>query len=192
MRCFVAIDFETADRGKDSACAVGLVRVEGSQIVARAHRLIRPPRREFEFSWIHGISWANVSDQPTFAQIWPSLAEVLDGAECFAAHNAGFDRGVLRACCEASGLAMPKLPFECTMQLARRVWQLHPTRLPDVCRFLGLTLQHHDALSDAEACARIMMAAGAVESRPARGDFRGRRSWDGTPMPGLTPSRIRR
>ena len=42
---FVAIDFETADYGPDSACAVALVRVEGSRIVRRSYFLIRPPRR---------------------------------------------------------------------------------------------------------------------------------------------------
>jgi len=30
-RPFVAIDFETADHGADSACAVGLARVEGGR-----------------------------------------------------------------------------------------------------------------------------------------------------------------
>ena len=44
---FVAIDFETADYQRDSACAVALVRVESGKIVAREHRLIRPPRRTF-------------------------------------------------------------------------------------------------------------------------------------------------
>ena len=51
------------------------------------------------------------------------------------------------------------LPFVCTMQLARQTWGVRPTRLPDVCRFLGIPLQHHDALSDAEAAARIVIAA---------------------------------
>lgn len=32
--------------------------------------------------------------------------------------------------------------------------------LPDVCARLGIELNHHDALSDAEACARIAIAAG--------------------------------
>ena len=36
---------------KDSACALALVRVEDGRIVARDHRLIRPPRRDFEFTW---------------------------------------------------------------------------------------------------------------------------------------------
>ena len=53
---FVAIDFETADYGPDSACAVAVVRVEGSRIVQRSYFLIRPPRQAFIFSYLHGIS----------------------------------------------------------------------------------------------------------------------------------------
>ena len=40
---FVALDFETADHGSDSACQVGLVRVEDARVVRRESRLIRPP-----------------------------------------------------------------------------------------------------------------------------------------------------
>lgn len=47
----------------------------------------------------------------------------------------------------------------CTVRLARRVWSIRPTKLPDVFRRLGLELDHHGALSDAEACARIVLAA---------------------------------
>lgn len=156
---FVAIDFETADHGADSACAVGLVRVEGGQVVARAARLIRPPRRWMIFSYIHGITWTDVADQPAFCEVWPEVAPLLDGADHLVAHNAGFDRKVLQSCCLAAGLQMPPMPFVCTMQLARRRWNLRPTKLPDVCRFLNIGLKHHDALSDAEAAARIAIAA---------------------------------
>ena len=41
---FVAIDFETADYGRDSACALALVRVEAEVIVQRAFHYIRPPQ----------------------------------------------------------------------------------------------------------------------------------------------------
>ncbi len=158
MPTFLALDFETADHGRDSACAIGLVRVEARRIVAREHRLIRPPRRSFAFTGIHGIAWSNVAQAPTFAAVWRSLAPLLTGADFFVAHNASFDRSVLRACCDAAGLAPPALPFHCTMKLAREHWQLRPTTLPDVCRHLRIPLRHHDALSDAEACARIMLA----------------------------------
>ncbi|WP_254949106.1 3'-5' exonuclease [Cyanobium sp. N.Huapi 1H5] len=158
--CFVALDFETADQGRDSACSIALVRVEGRQIVRREHHLIRPPRRTFLFTSIHGIGWSQVADAPSFAELWPQLAACLEGAQFIAAHNASFDAGVLRACCAQAGLRPPAQPFVCTVQVARQAWNLRPTKLPDVCRHLGLPLRHHDALSDAEACAGIVLAAG--------------------------------
>jgi DNA polymerase-3 subunit epsilon len=52
---FVAIDFETADRHRDSACALAMVRVESGEIVKTEHRLIKPPRMYFEFTYIYNI-----------------------------------------------------------------------------------------------------------------------------------------
>ncbi len=159
---FVAIDFETADHGADSACAIGLVRVEGQQVVRRETVLLRPPRRHFVFSYIHGITWKKVEDAPLFADAWPQLLPILDGAAFLAAHNATFDRRVLGACCAAGGLRVPELPFVCTVQLALRRWGMRPNDLKSVCRRLGIGLVHHDAGSDAEACARIVIAANAA------------------------------
>jgi DNA polymerase-3 subunit epsilon len=158
---FAAIDFETADPGRDSACAIGVVRVERGRITERVHRLIRPPCPHVEFTWVHGITWAQVKDEPRFGEVWRDLVPLLEGTEFLAAHNASFDRSVLRACCAAAGLPEPSTPFECTVKLARRTWDLRPAKLPDVCRHLRIPLRHHDALSDAEACARIVLAARA-------------------------------
>jgi len=156
---FVAIDFETADHGPDSACAVGLVRVERLQVVRREAVLIRPPRSRILFTRVHGITWPMVKDVDPFAEIWPRLSPMLDGASHLVAHNAPFDRRVLTACCTAAGIAPPPLPFLCTVQIARRKWGLSPNDLASVCRRLGIGLIHHDAGSDAEACARIAIAA---------------------------------
>lgn len=160
-RPFVAIDFETADNGADSACAIGVVRVEELKVVARETVLIRPPRQRIIFSYVHGITWPMVKDAPVFKDAWAKLSPLLDGATFLAAHNAPFDRRVLSACCAAHGLAAPTLPFVCTVQLARRKWALKPANLPAVCRRLGIGLLHHNAGSDAEACARIVIAAAA-------------------------------
>lgn len=157
---FAAIDFETADPGRDSACAVGIVRVEKGRIVRRESRLIRPPRRAFAFTSIHGIAWEDVAQAPPFREVWEEMRELVEGVGFLAAHNAPFDRSVLGACCAAAGLEPPPLAFECTVRLARRRWGIRPTTLPDVCRALDIRLRHHDALSDAEACARIVLAAG--------------------------------
>lgn len=165
---FVAIDFETADYGPDSACSVALVRVEDNQIVAKTHALIRPPRARFQFTYIHGIKWEHVRNEPPFGEIWPTLAEYWQGVDHFVAHNASFDKGVLQACCAAAGLAMPKLPFRCTVKLARQTWRLPSHKLNLVCQHLQIPLKHHDALSDAEACAKIVLAAHELHAlRPA-------------------------
>lgn len=42
---FTAIDFETANRLCNSACAVGAVQVRDGRVVERAYELIRPPFR---------------------------------------------------------------------------------------------------------------------------------------------------
>ncbi len=156
---FTAIDFETADYGADSACALALVRVEGVRIVSRDLFMIRPPRARFAFTHIHGITWARVRGERTFGELWPEISARLAGAAFLAAHNAPFDRGVLSACLAAAGLAAPELDFCCTVRLARRVWRLKRANLPAVCEHLGIELNHHAPASDAEACARIVIAA---------------------------------
>lgn len=156
----VAIDFETADTGADSACALGVVAIEGGRIGDVRYHLIRPPRRDFRFTWVHGLAWDDVAGAPDFAALWPELRDAFAGADAIVAHNAGFDRRVLRACCHAAGHAAPDLPFICTMRLARALWQVRPTKLSDVCRFLAIALdRHHHAEADARACAAIAVAA---------------------------------
>lgn len=156
---FAAIDFETADCGRDSACALGIVRVRRGRIQARKAMLLRPPRRGFVFTYLHGISWGMVKDRPSLAEAWPRIAPWLDGVGFVAAHNAPFDRGVLAASLGRAGIAAPDLAFLCTVRLARRVLGIRPARLDNVCARLGIPLLHHDAASDAEASARIVMHA---------------------------------
>jgi len=163
---FLAIDFETANQYRDSACSIGLVRVELGKIVHKSVHLIRPPYKEFLFTHIHGISWHDVVSAPTFKEVWKDLCPYFEGVDFIAAHNASFDSSVLRACCEKSKIVMPTLPFTCTVKLARSTWNLYPTKLPNVAQYLKLKLNHHDALSDALACAQIVIAAHAEKMKP--------------------------
>lgn len=156
---FAAIDFETANPCRNSACAVGVVRVERGRIVERFESLICPPNRWFTFTEIHGLSWDDVKRAPTFRGLWPRLRPLLEGVDFLAAHNAPFDRSVLKAACEHWHCPPPAQEFLCTLQLARRRWNLKPAKLSDVADHLGLKLTHHNALSDAEACANIVLRA---------------------------------
>ncbi len=166
---FVARDFETANYQPDSACAVGLVKVVGGEIVDKAVHLIRPPTKQFVFTYVHGLTWKDVAKSDDFGTLWPKLEPFLEGAQFLAAHNASFDKGVLHACCAGYGIRAPSLPFRCTMQISRRAWNIYPTKLSDVCRELKIVLNHHEALSDAMACAQIVLAADKKQGRGGTG-----------------------
>lgn len=155
----LAIDFETADVTRDSACAIGAVLVDKGRVVDSFYSLIRPPRPYVMFTAIHGITWSDVADKACFGELWPEMAPLMATADIFAAHNAGFDRGVLLGCCEAYGIAAPTQRWLCTVKLSRALWNIRPTRLPSVCEHFGIPLNHHDALSDANACAEIARRA---------------------------------
>ena len=163
---FVAIDFETANYSRDSACSVGLVKVSDGKIVDHAVHLIRPPSRDFVFTHIHGLTWADVAKADDFATVWSRAKSLLDGAEFLVAHNAPFDKGVLNACCASFKVPPPALSFQCTVKIARATWDIYPTKLSDVCRKLNIELNHHEALSDAMACAKIVLAANQIVVKP--------------------------
>jgi DNA polymerase III subunit epsilon len=154
---FLAIDFETANRRPESACAIGVVRVESGNIHYKKTYLIKPLTQYFEFTDIHGITWDDVKRKPSFGELWNNLKEHFTNIDFIVAHNASFDKRVLNACCNFYGVSMPPYEFKCTVKLSRKVLGIRPANLPHVCRELGISLRHHDAGSDTEACARIMI-----------------------------------
>lgn len=154
---FLAIDFETANYERDSACAVGLALVENGIIIKKEALLIRPPSRWFVFTDIHGITWEDVERERTFGQHWKKIRPFFNKIDFAVAHSASFDAGVLRACCDLHDIETPDVEFRCTVRLSRQVWGIRPTTLPDVCRKLKIPLKHHDAMSDTLACAKIMI-----------------------------------
>lgn len=156
---FAAIDFETANYKRNSACAVSIVVVRNNIIANQLTYLIRPPDNTFEFTHIHGIRWKDVCNKPAFNELWPNIANHLHELNFVAAHNASFDSSVLYSCCAHYEITSPLIPFICTVELARKVWNIFPTKLPDVCKELGISLNHHDAASDALACANIVLRA---------------------------------
>ncbi len=143
----VAVDFTTVDRSAESASAIG------------RYQLIRPSRRNFVFSNIHGISWVDVEAQPTLGEVCDDLEPFWKDADYCLAHNAPFDRNVLTACCSGAGRRPPKVQFIWTVRVARSHWNFRPANLPTVCAQLGISLKHHNAISDALACASIALRA---------------------------------
>ncbi|MDQ0733821.1 3'-5' exonuclease [Arthrobacter agilis] len=168
---FTAIDFETANSKRGSVCAVGLAKVRHGVVVDTASWLIRPPHSVSDFAPrnidVHGIRPADVRSAPR----WPESLQRIQafaGNDPFVAHNASFDRSVLRGACTESGLAVPETPFHCSVALARRVLGLASNRLPDVAAALGLGgFRHHDAGSDAGICAAAVVEIARLHGLPS-------------------------
>ena len=125
----IALDFETSDKYPDSACALGMVKIEGGCITNTLYTLIRPPRKRVYFTEIHGLTWNMLKNSPCFAELWPDFA----------------------------GIDAPATPFLCTVSGSRKGLSLRHNRLNDVCDYLGIELDHHKADSDALACAKIYL-----------------------------------
>lgn len=159
MSKYVAIDFETANKDRASACSVGLVTVSKGKITSEDVFLIKPPSEDFSFTDVHGLTWEDVENEQTFHELWPTIDKIISNADYLVAHNAPFDRGVLNKCCEVNSIHIPEIPFVCTVQLSRKQWNINPTKLNNVCEVLDIELNHHEALSDARAAAKIVIKA---------------------------------
>lgn len=152
---FLALDFETANHSPDSACAVGAVLGDETAILHEFSTLIRPPTPAFAFTHIHGLTWGMCADAPPYDIAWDDVDLMLQEAEVIVAHNARFDFNVMLACHRRYRMIPPDLPVACTVALARRAWGMKSNKLSSLADHFGLELNHHEALSDARACARI-------------------------------------
>ncbi len=168
---FTAIDFETANGSPASPCAVGLVRVRDGVIAETFSTLIQPP---YPHDWfhagniqVHGINPADVVDAPTLPVAMSLMLDFI-GEDVLVAHNAPFDMGVIRASAALIDLPLPELHYSCSLAIARKTYNLESYRLNAVAYAIGHEeFDHHDALADSDACARIVIHAadrhGSVE-----------------------------
>jgi len=147
---FTAIDFETAQGYRWSICQVGLVRVEEGTITEKLSILVQPPQNYYWYKniEIHGITPQQTADAPNFEEIWHQIEPFIKHQNVVA-HNAfGFDFPCLKQTLELYGLPMPEFAGYCT-------YRIFGKRLSLLCQEYRIPLNHHDALSDALACAEL-------------------------------------
>lgn len=156
---FTAIDFETATAYHP--CSVGIVTVESGIIVDEFVTLIKPPNNEYNpFTiQVHGIYPRDTVNAKTFLQVYPEIEKRLKN-RVLVAHNESFDRNVLIKSMALYGLLYEDLnianKWECTVKIYKAKG-LKPTKLSDCCREMRIQFNHHEALSDARACAKLYL-----------------------------------
>jgi len=176
MNDFIAIDFETATGKPESAISVGLVKYRNYKPVSTYYSLIRPPnlyiRPDFTEE-VHGLTVDDVRDAPDFAYLWKNEIKGFIGKTTLAAHNAPFDMKVLKAVLEWYELPVPKLPYFCTLNLARHAWpKLESHALAELAQNFGIVYNAHNALDDALTCGKLVqMAAGEFDTEKGIEEF---------------------
>lgn len=158
---FIAMDFETANRQRASACSLALVVVRQDRVVDSFYTLIDPEAPfEPQNVRIHGITAAQVAGQPIFPAVWPHIQSFFTPDQLVTAHNSPFDVSVLRRTLERYDLPVPHYQVIDTARTAKKLMPDLPNhRLDTVSAALHIPLaHHHNALQDSYACARILIA----------------------------------
>src|SRR5690349_15952233 len=200
---FLVVDTETNGLAGDTCemTEVGAVLVGGGELHDRWSSLVRcnrPLGRGIQR--FTGITQEMLADAPALEEVLPPLRDLMEN-RVLVAHNAPFDRRVLRRAFELIGLEWPNPPVLCTAALSRQLLPLQRRRgLGVLADALGIEVDTaHRALADAETCARVLCAmfprlcanaltiadAVAITGRRRRTAVRKRRTPALTPPPQL-------
>lgn len=156
MKDFIAIDFETANPQRVSACAMGYAKTSNCNIIEASGHLIKPVGGHAPFqSKIHGIKEEYTFDKPYFGEIFPQIRDIFDYP--LVAHSL-FDKQVLTALSDHFNLGLKFDYIDSSAVAKERLPDLKDCKLKTLVKHFGLpTFKHHDAKEDAIACAKVFL-----------------------------------
>ena len=167
---FIALDFEIANNDLSSACSLGMVFVDDNRKVDEKYFLIQPPGLKVEksFTKVHGITEEDLKDERTFDDIWGEIHGYFTKDTLIVAHNAYFDMSVLKSCLLHYNLEIPEFIYACSIPISTR--GLNGFKVGNSLKarveHFGVTLDHHhNALSDARACADVVLKCMEIKER---------------------------
>ncbi len=165
IEAFTAIDFETALPDPNSICQVGMVRMVDGEIAEKVNQLICPPKNRYFHKniEIHKIRPEDTKDAPSFAEFWPKIRHLIEG-QVVVAHNSGFDVNCLRSTLAHYEMDQPEFEERCTRVIYGR-------GLAYLSKKYKINLNHHDAYSDAHACAQLYIKHLQRQNLPKTGSL---------------------
>jgi DNA polymerase-3 subunit epsilon len=156
MQEFIAIDFETANPKRVSACALGYVKVSDCRIVESNGHLIKPVGGHALFQTkIHGITEEHTRDKPEFGELFPEIRDIFEYP--LVAHSL-FDKQVLNALSDYFDLDLCFDYFDSSALAKKKLPNIKNCKLKTLVKHFGLpAFKHHDAMEDAIACANVFL-----------------------------------
>lgn len=156
---FVAIDFETANEKRSSACSIGYAIVENRKIVKTGHHFIKPEPFYFDAynTYLHGIDEDMVKDSHNIVDVWNEIYPLFEG-KTIVAHNAAYDMSVLRYGFNHFNENFPTIKYVCTYKLAQKTWEGEINyKLNTLADKFNIEFNHHNAEEDSIAAAKILL-----------------------------------
>lgn len=154
---FVAIDFETANRNRASACAVGMTKVLDGHISETYYSLIDPETDFDDYNtYIHGITPEMVAGERTYNEISNDILRFSDGLP-LVAHYAPFDMGVIRDSNERYDVLEFKKQYFDSYYLSVQYIKSINYKLNSLAKLIDFQFDHHNALEDSKACATLIL-----------------------------------
>jgi DNA polymerase III, epsilon subunit and related 3'-5' exonucleases len=156
MKDFVAIDLETANPQRVSACAIGYAKVSNCKLTDAKGHLIKPVGGHAPFqSKIHGIKEEHTFDKPYFGELFPKIKDVFNYP--LVAHSL-FDKQVLDALSEHFNLGLNFHYIDSCAVAKEKLPHLKDCKLKTLVKHFGLpAFKHHDAKEDAISCANVFL-----------------------------------
>jgi len=158
---FVAIDVETANTDMSSICQIGVAKYVDGQLAEEWSSLV-DPEDYFDFINIdvHGITEEDVIGSPIFPEVLSILDGFLNNTICVC--HTHFDRVSISRALTKYGLPEFNTTWLDSARVARRAWEEFAWSgygLANVCKKIGYTFIHHNALEDAKASAHVLLSA---------------------------------
>ena len=152
------------NRYGDRISAIGITVIENGSIVKRFYSLVNPECRFDSFTiGLTGITPAMVADKPTFPEIWERIKDIMTGS-ILVAHSAQSDLHVLSRCLSSYEIEWtPTVKCLCTLTMGNICYpDMENHRLDTMCGELSIELDHHNASSDSDGAALLLLDSSQI------------------------------
>ena len=147
------IDFETANKERNSICAVGVSIQEDGVETSNFYSLCKPePFNISRFNnVVNSLDYYDLKNAPLFSTIYPELKSIVDSVDYVVSHNADFDMDCLSTYLYKHKIDFPDFIYICSCELAVLHFNDNNLiRLEDIATYFNITYNEHNALADAQ------------------------------------------
>lgn len=159
MDRYTVFDLEMPNRDGNRISAIGICVIENGQITEHYYSLVDPQCKFDKFTIkITGITPELVKGEPTFPDVWEEVKELFEDS-IIVAHSVQGDMYVLSRCLQSYGILWkPVVECACTLELGNICYpDFQSHKLDAMCEALDIELDHHNAGSDAEGAAKLLL-----------------------------------